>query len=162
MATIMAICFVSAMSCLTATAEEPSQTENWTAAEAELTTADVIAGNLRMIFSPVNAFDTWPDYLYEYSPLEESEVCKREGKEKLKFDLGRVSFLKKSESENNSNDNQEKKFFTATVSENSTLDHLCRIFDERTNVKYEFVATSRAFPDFGVSFIGRVEIYPTD
>lgn len=45
------------------------------ASSAELTAAEVVAGNIRFIFNPTRALDSWPEYLYRYRDVTHSGLC---------------------------------------------------------------------------------------
>ena len=59
----------------------------------ELSAFDVVAGNLRFLFSPARALEFWPEYLYEYEAVENSGLCDVTGSGTLQQEVGTVAVL---------------------------------------------------------------------
>ncbi len=64
-----------------------------TANPVDLTRFDVIAGNIRLLFNPTRAFDYWPEYLYEYDLVAESNLCSEDSSEVLNYRLGNIAIV---------------------------------------------------------------------
>ena len=63
----------------------------------ELTTVDVVAGNLRFLFNPTRAFDYWPEYLYEYNAVQNSGLCNAESSSALQHEMGTIAIVTSSQ-----------------------------------------------------------------
>lgn len=142
---------------------------NIKARDTELSLFDQVVTAVHLIFRPSQAFDYWPEYLYEYSDISDTELCKIEyGPKTNNFDLGTVALvelkdsvyegvalLSRQDAEGNDGSLHVADFCNELGRIESALKNDKSIDPNKANT---YFAMSKAFPDRKVEFSGRVRM----